>query len=39
VAGSGWADDYARFERMSIAVGGIDPVSKGLVLATLAEEP
>jgi hypothetical protein len=24
---------------MSIAVGGIDPVSKGLVLATLAEEP
>lgn len=39
VVGSGWADDYARFERMSIAVGGIDPVSKGLVLATLAEEP
>jgi anti-sigma factor RsiW len=39
VAGSGWADDYARFERMSIAVGGIDPVSKGIVLATLAEEP
>ncbi|CAN5889380.1 hypothetical protein BH20GEM1_BH20GEM1_02220 [soil metagenome] len=39
VTGTGWADDYARFERMSIAVGGIDPVSKGLVLATLAEEP
>lgn len=39
VVGSGWADDYARFERMSIAVGGIDPVSKGLVLASLAEAP
>ena len=39
VSGAGWADDYARFERMSIAVGGIDPMSKGLVLATLAEEP
>ncbi|HUF88992.1 MAG TPA: zf-HC2 domain-containing protein [Gemmatimonadota bacterium] len=39
VAASGWADDYARFERMSIAVGGIDPVSKGIALASLAEEP
>lgn len=39
VTGTGWADDYARFERMSIAVGGIDPVSKGLILASLAEEP
>jgi len=39
VAGTGWADDYARFERMTIAVGGIDPVSKGVVLASLAEAP
>ena len=39
VAASGWADDYARFERMAIAVGGIDPVSKGIALASLAEEP
>jgi hypothetical protein len=39
VAGSGWADDYARFEQMTIAVGGIGPVSKGIVLASLAEEP
>lgn len=39
VAGSGWADDYARFERMTIAVGGIDPVSKAVVLASLAEQP
>lgn len=39
MANAGWADDYARFERMSVAVGGIDPVSKGIVLASLAEEP
>lgn len=39
VAASGWGDDYARFERMAIAVGGIDPVSKGVILASLAEGP
>lgn len=39
VSRSGWGDDYARFERMAIAVGGIDPVSKGVVLASLAEAP
>jgi hypothetical protein len=39
MASVGWADDYARFERMSIAVGGIDPVSKGIVLASMAQEP
>jgi len=39
VAGSGWADDYARFEQMTIAVGGIGPVSKGIALASLAGEP
>ena len=39
MANAGWADDYARFERMSVAVGGIDPVSKGIVLASLAEQP
>jgi hypothetical protein len=39
MASAGWADDYARFERMSVAVGGIDPVSKGVVLASLAEQP
>jgi hypothetical protein len=39
VAVSGWADDYARFEQMTIAVGGIGPVSKGIALASLAEEP
>jgi hypothetical protein len=39
MASAGWADDYARFERMSVAVGGIDPVSKGVALASLAERP
>lgn len=39
MASAGWADDYARFERMSVAVGGIDPVSKGVALASLAEQP
>jgi hypothetical protein len=36
---SDWGDDYARFEQMAIAVGGVDPVSKGIVLASLAEAP
>lgn len=39
VAVSDWGDDYARFEQMAIAVGGVDPVSKGIVLASLAEAP
>ena len=39
MADAGWADHYARFERLSVAVGGIDPVSKGIVLASLAEQP
>lgn len=39
MAEAGWADDYARFEAMSVAVGGVDPVSKGVVLASLAERP
>ncbi|HJR52312.1 MAG TPA: hypothetical protein VJ982_01215 [Gemmatimonadota bacterium] len=36
---SDWGEDYARFEQMAIAVGGVDPVSKGIVLASLAEAP
>ena len=39
VAVSDWGDDYARFEQMAIAVGGVDPMSKGIVLAGLAEAP
>ncbi|CAN5223656.1 hypothetical protein BH18GEM1_BH18GEM1_00480 [soil metagenome] len=34
-----WADDYELFERTSIAIGGVDPMSKGVVLASLAEAP
>ncbi len=36
---SDWGEDYARFEQMAIAVGGVDPVSKGIALASLAEAP
>ena len=39
IARAGWADDYARYERMTVAVGGIDPVSTAVVLASLAEQP
>jgi|SRR5688572_3758682 hypothetical protein len=35
---SDWGADYARFEQMAISV-GVDPVSKGIVLASLAEAP
>jgi hypothetical protein len=38
VAVSDWGADYARYEQMAIAV-GVDPVSKGIVLASLAEAP
>lgn len=39
IADSDFAGEYEMFERVSIAVGGIDPLSKGVVLASLAEEP
>ena len=35
---SDWGAEYARFEQMAISV-GVDPVSKGIVLASLAEAP
>jgi len=38
VAVSDWGADYARYEQMASAV-GVDPVSKGIVLASLAEAP
>ena len=38
VAASDWGADYARYEQMAVAV-GVDPVSKGIVLAGLAEAP
>lgn len=34
-----WARDYEFFERASIALGSVDPLSKGIVLAGLAGEP
>lgn len=34
-----WAEDYEFFERATIAVGSIDPMSKGVVLASFAEAP
>jgi hypothetical protein len=36
---SGWEDDYEFFERATIAVGSVDPLSKGVILASLAEAP
>ena len=38
VAASDWGADYARYEQMAVAV-GVDPMSKGIVLAGLAEAP
>lgn len=34
-----WSEDYERFERFTIAVGSVDPMSKGVALASLAEAP
>ncbi|HUP02012.1 MAG TPA: zf-HC2 domain-containing protein [Gemmatimonadota bacterium] len=34
-----WADDYDFFEQVTIAVGSVDPMSKGVVLASLAQAP
>ncbi len=36
---SGWEDGYEFFERATIAVGSVDPLSKGVILASLAEAP
>lgn len=37
VAESGWESDFEFFERATVAVGGVDPLSKGVVLASMAE--
>ncbi len=39
VAGTEWARDVETLERVTFAVGGVDPMAKGVVLASLAEEP
>lgn len=36
---SDWAADYEFFEQVTVAVGSVDPMSKGIVLASLAEAP
>lgn len=37
VAETGWESDLEFFERATVAVGGVDPLSKGIVLASMAE--
>lgn len=39
VAGTSWEGDVEMLERMAFAVGGVDPLSKGVVLASMAEAP
>jgi hypothetical protein len=39
VAGTAWEDDVEFMRRVTFTVGSIDPLSKGVVLASLAEEP
>ena len=34
-----WADDYEFFQQVTVAVGSVDPMSKGVVLASLAQAP
>lgn len=34
----GWEGDYELYERFTVAVGGVDPLSKGVVLVSLAAE-
>lgn len=35
--GPRWASEYRRFEQATVAVGSVDPLSKGIVLASFAE--
>jgi hypothetical protein len=35
--GPEWASEYRLFEQATVAIGSVDPVSKGIVLASLAE--
>lgn len=39
VADPDLADDYEFFERVTVAVGSVDPLSKGVALASLIEGP
>jgi hypothetical protein len=35
--GPEWASEYRLFEQATVAIGSVDPVSKGIILASLAE--
>ena len=37
VPGPEWASEYRLFEQATVAIGSVDPVSKGIILASLAE--
>ena len=37
VPGPEWSSEYRLFEQATVAIGSVDPVSKGIVLASLAE--
>lgn len=39
VADSAWLGDYRVYERLTVAIGSVDPLSKGVTLAALAEGP
>ena len=39
VAGTAWENDVELLERVTFAIGSVDPMSKGVALASLAEEP
>jgi putative zinc finger protein len=39
LAGTDWENDVEVMRRVTFTVGSIDPLSKGVVLASLAEEP
>jgi hypothetical protein len=39
VAGTAWESDVEVMRRVTFTIGSIDPLSKGVVLASLAEEP
>ena len=39
VAGTAWEGDLEMLERVTFAVGSVDPLSKGVALTSLAEEP
>jgi len=39
VAGTAWEDDVDLIRRVTFTIGSVDPLSKGVVLASMAEQP